>query len=164
MNSKALYPINELAMFPRYATRGAYQQATGQPPPLFDITKRPKFWEDPAAATSKSKNVFYERVIAVSDLGIAFPGDDGNPVLEPLMLTKIEAATVNIPPEGTNIEGAGVPECPMPLKPVPTGHELYFRYGGVVEVKNMAVFAEQVEGFTAADRALLCAIAAKLGV
>jgi hypothetical protein len=157
------YPIDDLAMFPRYQTRAAYTEATGQLLPEFDPSRRPKRWFDPKAKESLSKNVFYDRVIAVSDSGIVFPGPDGKPVLEPLMLSKIEAGSVNIPPEGTNIEGAADPECPMPLKALPAGHELYFPYGGVVAVKNLAAFAEQVEGFTAADRALLRAIAAKLG-
>ena len=76
----------------------------------------------------------------------------------------MEAATVNIPPDGTNIEGADVYEVGMPLKPLPSGHELFFQFGGLVAVKDVAAFAEQVEGFTAADRALIQAIAKKLGV
>jgi len=156
-------------MFQRFQTRGGYTEVTGQIPPNFDSSRRPKHWLDPKAKDSISKNVFYERVIAVSDLGIAFPGPDGKPVLEPLMLSKVEAGSVNIPPEGTNIAGANDPECPMPLKPLPAGHELTFQSGavpggGVVSVRDTVRFAMEVEGFTAADRALIRAIAAKLGI
>lgn len=42
------YQISTLAMFPVYATRAAYQQATGQQARPFDATQPLKGWADPA--------------------------------------------------------------------------------------------------------------------
>lgn len=167
--AKTTYPITELALFPRYQTRGAYTEATGVLPPQFNAARRPKFWEDPAAKGAKLRNVFYAQVIALTDRGIPAVGDDGKPCFEGMTISKVEAVTVNIPPEGTNIDGAEMPEWPMPLKPLPAGHELTFQSGsvpggGVVSVRDVIAFATEVEGFTAADRAVLRAIAAELGV
>jgi hypothetical protein len=162
---KATYSIEELALFPRYQTRVAYEQKSpGSLAPAFNPNRRPKYWEDPNAANSPLRNVTYPFTIAVTDRGMPAVGPDGKPFLETLQLPKMEAATVNIPPDGTNIEGADVYEVGMPLKPLPSGHELFFQFGGLVAVKDVAAFAEQVEGFTAADRALIQAIAKKLGV
>jgi len=167
---KATYSIDELALFTRYQTRVAYEQKSpGSLAPAFNPNRRPKFWEDLAAKDSPLRNVTYDRVIAVTDRGMAAFDSDGNPFLETLQLPKLEAATVNIPPDGTNVEGADPYEVQMPLKPLPIGHKLTFESGsvpggGVVSVRDTVAFALQVEGFTAADRALIRAIASKLGV
>jgi len=42
------YPISTLDLFPVYATRAAYQQATAQQAPPFDATQPLKGWADPA--------------------------------------------------------------------------------------------------------------------
>ncbi len=42
------YQIAALDLFPVYASRAAYQQATGQQPPPFDVTQPLKDWADPA--------------------------------------------------------------------------------------------------------------------
>jgi len=168
--AKATYPIEDLALFPRYQTRVAYEQKSpGSLAPAFNPNRRPKYWEDPSAATVSLRNVTYPLTIAVTDRGMAATGPDGKPFLETLQLPKMEAATVNIPPDGTNIEGSDVYEVGMPLKPLPPGHELTFHSGsvpggGVVSVIDTVAAALQVEGFTAADRALIRAIAVKLGV
>jgi len=162
--ASAVFPLDKLAMFVRYQTRGAYKAVTGQEAPEFNPSRRPKFWFDPEAAKAAGRYVRYERTIELTDLGKPVVGADGKPRLDMLQLEKSEAATVNIPREGTNIEGADTYEVGMPLMEVPAGHELYFPYGGVVGVKNVRLFAQQVEGFTGADRAALLAIAAKLGV
>lgn len=161
---EVLYPLERLAMFPRYQTREDQQKATGKEPPAYNPNLRPKYWEDPAAATSPKRSILYERVLVLSDSGKPLPGPDGKPQTEPLTLPKAEAAAVNIPPEGTNIEGADAYETPMPLKPLPAGHELCFQFGGVIAVRNVAAWEAQREGFTADDRALQRAIAGKLGV
>lgn len=166
---EATYPLEKLFLFSRYQTRDAYKALVGIPPPEFNPMKRPKFWADPSAITAPLRNVCYERTIALTDRGLPAVGPDGKPMLEMLMLPKLEAGSVNIPPEGTNIDGAEMPEWPMPLKSLPTGHELTFHSGsvpggGVVSVIDTVAAALQVEGFTAADRALLRAIAMKLGV
>jgi hypothetical protein len=44
------YQISTLNLFPAYATRAAYQQATGQQAPPFDPSQPLKGWADPAPA------------------------------------------------------------------------------------------------------------------
>lgn len=163
------YPISDLAMFRRFQTQEEFRKAFGQEPLPFNPNRRPKYWFDPGAKDTVLRNVTYPFTIAVTDRGMPAVGPDGKPFLESLQLPKLEAATVNIPPEGTNIEGADPYEVQMPLKPLPAGHELTFQSGsvpggGVVSVRDTVAFAAQVEGFTVADRALLRAIGAKLGV
>ena len=44
------YPISTLFLFPNYASRAAYQQATGHQAPPFDPSRPPQYWEDPSQA------------------------------------------------------------------------------------------------------------------
>ena len=159
-----IYGLENLYLFRRYQTRADYQQATGVEPPAFDPRRAPKYWFDPKARESSRRNVVYDFIIAMGPGTAAAPGPDGKPMLDVLVLSKEEAATVNIPPNGTNIFGADVPEVPSPLRALEPGEELFFQFGGVVAVKNVELFDSLKEGFTAADRALMQAIARKLGL
>ena len=159
-----IYGLENLYLYRRYQTRADYQKATGEAPPPFDPNKRPKYWFDPAAKDSPRRNVVYDNVLAISEFGKPLPGPDGKPMLELMTLPKTEAATVNIPPEGTNIEGADTYEALLPLRNLEPGEELFFQFGGLVAVKNVELFDALREGFTPADRALIQAIAKKLGV
>jgi len=105
----------------------------------------------------------YDNTLVVSEFGKPIPGPDGKPMLDLMTLPKMEAAAVNIPPEGTNIEGADTYEALLPLRNLEPGEELFFQFGGVVAVKNVELFDALKEGFTPADRALIQAIARKLG-
>ena len=119
---------------------------------------------DPTAKDNPRRTVVYENTVVVSEFGKPIPGPDGKPMLDLLTLPKMEAATVNIPPEGTNIEGADQYEEALPLRALEPGEELFFQFGGLVAVKNVELFDAVREGFTGADRALIQAIAKKLGV
>ena len=99
----------------------------------------------------------------LSEFGKPVPGPNGKPMLDLLTLPKLVAATVNIPPEGTNIEGADAYEELLPLRDLEPGEELFFQFGGLVAVKNVELFDALREGFTPADRALIQAIARKVG-
>ncbi|MFH1110974.1 MAG: hypothetical protein V1790_17515 [Planctomycetota bacterium] len=156
--------IADLALFKTYAMPADYETAIGLKPPPFDPKRRPKYWSDPDAWKSRSAKVSYPRVIARTELGLPVVGDDGKPMLELLQIDKAEAISVNIPPDATNVEGAGVPPCPMPLAEIPEGYELYFKYGNLPDIRNLAAVARETEGFTPADRALIQGIAKKLGV
>jgi hypothetical protein len=57
------YPISTLDLFPVYATRAAYQQATAQQAPPFDATQPLKGWADPAP-TGQPYLVFDSTAIA----------------------------------------------------------------------------------------------------
>jgi len=158
------YGLKSLYLFPYYQSREDYRQATGQEPPPWDPDRAPKYWFDASAAASPRRNVVYDLVVATGPSGTAIAGPDGQPVLDVLVLKKELAATVNIPPGGTNVPGADVPEVPCPLRPLEPGEELFFDFGGVVMVKNVPLFQALEIGFTAQDRALLKGIARKLGV
>jgi len=155
-----------LYLFPYYQTRDDYARVTGSEPPAFDPAKPPKYWCDPAAAQTPRRSVVYEQVLVLSSGSMPVAGQDGKPVLEPLVLNKLEAATVNIPPKGigfSNIPGADVPEVPAPLRNLEPFEELEFGFGGTVHVRNNNVPVQQ-NGFSESDRALLQMIAKKLGV
>ena len=159
------YSLDKLYLFPYYQTREDYRRATGQEPPPWDPNRPPKYWFDPNARQSTRRNVVYDHVIATSESGKPLMGPDGKPMLDFLVLPKEEAATVNIPPKDvSNVPGADKPEVPCPLRPLEPGEELFFDFGGIVAVKNTELYPQLEVGFTAQDRALLRAIARKLGV
>ncbi len=157
------YGLDKLYLFPWHQTREAYRQETGEEPPPWDPRKPPKHWMDPKARFSTRRNVVYDFVLATSQSGTPLAGPDGKPMLDLLVLPKDDAASVNIPPSGTNVPGADVPPVPAPLRALEPNEELFFDFGGVAAVRNLD-YAASENGFTAQDRALLKAIAAKLGV
>lgn len=159
-----VYGVDQLYLFPRYQTRDAYREATGKEPPPFDPAKPPKYWFDPNAAQSPRRSIVYDPVLAFGKSGVALAGPDGKPALDVLVLSKDEAAAVNIPPHGSNVPGADVPEVPFPLRPLEANEELFFQFGGVVAVKNVELYQALEVGFTYNDRKVLQAIAKKLGV
>ncbi|MCS7025598.1 MAG: hypothetical protein NZV14_12430 [Bryobacteraceae bacterium] len=162
------YGISHLYLFPVYQTREAFRQATGLEPPPYDEKKPIKSWFDPRALENPRRKIIYENVIGYASNGAPLVGPDGKPVLEPLVLDREFAATVNIPPKAP-----GVPdlphtgeEIPVPLRPLEPNEELFFQFGGSVAVKNKDLFQKLAEsaGFSEQDRLLLRKIAAKLGV
>ncbi len=157
------YGLKSLYLFPYYQSRQDYRQATGQEPPPWDPDRAPKGWLDSGASSSPRRNVVYDLALVTGPTGTPVAGPDGQPVLDVLVLKKEVAATVNIPPQGTNVPGADEPEVQCPLRPLEPDEELFFDIGGVVTVKNVTLFAAFEVGFTAQDRALLKAIAKKLG-
>ncbi|HUQ92612.1 MAG TPA: hypothetical protein VM120_13115 [Bryobacteraceae bacterium] len=162
----ATYGIAKLYLFPAYQTREAFQQATGIEPPPFDSQKPVKSWFDPQALASPRRNVIYENAIAYADNGAPLADSNGKPVLESLLITRESAATVNIPPKGLDLPSiptVGV-EIAVPLRALEPNEELYFQWGGSVAVKNTELFNKAEGGFSAEDRLLLRAIAAKLAV
>jgi len=159
------YSLDKLYLFPYYQTREDYRRAMGEEPPAWDPHRPPKYWFDPNARQSPRRNVVYDNVLATSDSGSPLVGPDGKPMLDVLVLSKEEAATVNIPPKDvTNVAGADRPEVPCPLRALESNEELFFDFGGVVAVKNRELYAQLEVGFTSEDRALLQAIAKKLGI
>ncbi len=161
----AFVPLSSYYQFPRYQTREDYLSATGAEAPPFNPNRAPKYWRDPSALAAPRNSIVYGSIIQVSERGIPVPGPDGQPQLDALVIGKAEAAAVNIPPSGTNIAGAEVPEVPMPLRALEAGMELEFGFGGIVRVRDTSVAGlEGAGGFTRADRDLLQRIARALGV
>ena len=159
-----IYSITKLYKFPVYMTRDEYQAAIGQPPPEWNPDRAPKYWFDAAAKNSTRMSVVYDCVIATAANGVPLVSDDNKPVTDLMVLSRNEAATVNIPPKAANIPGADVPAVPVPLRALEDGEELFFSLGGVVSVKNTALYSQLDNGFTVKDREVLLAIAAKLGL
>lgn len=158
------YGIRELYLYPYYDTRERFQAETGMEPPPFNPDKPPKYWFDPEAAHSQKRSILYENVLAISEQGHVLKGEDGRPLLEPLLLKKDEAASVNIPLKlVANEPGAAVPAVPVPLRALHEDEELAFdAFAGVVVI-NKKLMAEPVE-YGKFDRDLLIAIGRKLNV
>lgn len=161
------YGITNLYLYPVYQTREAYRQATGREAPPYDDRQPVKSWFDPKALENPRRKLVYDSVIAYADNGAPLVGPDGAPILEPLLIEREFAGTVNIPPKGLDVVGIeynGL-EIPVPLRKLEPNEELYFQFGGSVAVKNKDLFSKlEIVGFTIEDRALLRSIAQKLGV
>ena len=160
------YGLQHLYLFPYYQSREDYQKATGSEPPQWNPNKPPKYWFDPKAKQSAKRSVVYDSVLSVAANGTPIPGPDGKPQLEPLLLTREDAASVNIPPKGpavANVPGSDQPEVLPPLGALAPEEELAFGFGGTVIVKNKNLQPDPGT-FTRDDRALLLKIAAKLAV
>ncbi len=106
--------------------------------PVFDVSRRPKYWEDPAAAQSAEDYVIYPRVLAIQEFSPYNPAKDenGRPFLQSLILPKEVAATVNIPPEVTQGLKLRAPYGPV-CKEVPEGLEL--AWGGALSTSVVLV-------------------------
>jgi len=159
------YGLDSLYLFPRYGTRQEYEARTGEVCPPFDPTKPPKHWRDPNALVKFRATALYPQALVISESGTPIADADGKPMLDVLSMPKAQAATVNIRPSGA-FTGESLPEVQFPLRPLDEGEELGFGLGGVVEVRNIALYQALVnEGkFTPQDRLLLQAIAKKLGI
>lgn len=163
------YGVEALYRFALYQTREDYEKTAGAPAPAFDARRAPKYWADPEAAKSATRNVSY-LVLALGADGISPAADDsGRPFLEMMSLSKFEAAAVNIPPTGATREDfpeGPLPAVPVPLKPLLPSEQLVFGFGGTPMIRGALWESSQagVSAFTPADRALLRAIAAKLGL
>ena len=146
----------------------AYRQEFGVEPPPFDKNRLPKCWFDSTAATLKStKQIVYKTV------GIL---DDGSPDIVPLILEAREAATVNIVPG--NVEGnfnlapdmvkaQQAHHVPVPVRDLNSNEALTLGFGNVPVIVNIdkRMAKDEAEGrFLPSDRALLQAIAGKLGL
>jgi len=159
------YGLDKLYLFPYYQTRDQYMKAIGEEPPPFDATRPPKYWFDPNLLNSAKRSVVYENTLAVGENGRPASGPDGRPFLEPLLIFRLEAATVNIPLKQTaNEPGAEVPEVPPPVRALDPDEELVFDFGGLVLVRNTKLIEDIVVGFTLQDREILHAVARKLNV
>lgn len=163
--SSPIYGLSNLYLFPVFQTREAYKKATGQEAPPYDPTKRLKSWFDPKALESPRRKIIYDNVLAANEHGLPISDANGKPMLEPLVIDREEAAAVNIPYKAPGVPDQPYtgPEWPVPLRPLEPNEELFFQFGNVVAVKNTETYPD-LEGFGPKDRALLLAIARKLGV
>ena len=178
MKSQVL--LNTRFAFRLYGSRSDYKLATGKDAPAYDETRRIKRWEDPNAADEGLPEVIYTRVLMTQKNSMDWVLKNGTPVTTVLTLPVEEAASVNLPPEdphgNTSIQDPREVPCPfLPLGPdeilTIAGAEMGFLSGTQIVVRNVKLFAEEMAKavedsgkFNASDRAMLRAIAAKLGV
>lgn len=178
MKSQVL--LNTRFAFRLYQKRADYKEATGKDAPDYDPTRRIKRWEDPAAADEGLPEVIYQNVLMTKKNSTDWVLRNGVPVTTVLALPVDEAMTVNLPPEdssgNTSIQDPREVPCPfLPLGPdevlAVAGAEMGFLSGTQIVIRNTKLFAEEMAKqadesgkFTSADRAMLKAIAAKLGV
>lgn len=160
---RATYSLSELHLFRTYTTVEEYRKVTGENPPPYDPTKPPKHWFDPSALASPRRTVVYDPVLATGAQGQILADASGKPMLDILLLSKEEAAQVNIWHEQSGHPSPVLPAVPMPLRPLRANEELIFLYPQVVVVRDKSVETDK-GAFTAEDRALLRQIAKKLGV
>lgn len=172
--------LNSQTAFRVYSSRTDYKMATGQDAPPFDAGRKIKRWFDPKAGADGLPEVIYQNNIMIRPDG-TFVLKNGSPVTRPLVLAVEEAKTVNLPPEdpsgNTSIQpGWGEISCPFRDLTedeilVVAGAEAGFLSGKFIMIRNVKLFeeerarqADEVGTFTSADRAMLRAIAVKLGV
>lgn len=160
------YGLQTLYLFPIFQTREEYKAVMGIDPPPFNPFKPLKSWFDPKAAENPRRKIVYDNVLALADNGTPLVDLNGQPLLEPLLIDREDAAVVNIPVKdfsGRIQEQHPIGhEVPVPLRPLTENEELVIGLMGLVQVRNKAAI-EETAGFTAGDRALLLAIATKLG-
>lgn len=158
-------PLSSLYLYPVFQTREDFARVVGAAPPPFDPARPVKCWYDPEAGKSPRRSLVYDNVIALADSGRPLADENGSPYLEPLLLSREAAATVNIPVKdfaGRIPETATIGyEVPVPCRALASNETLIFDFGGLVMVADGI---DGAEFFGPQDRALLHAIAKKLGV
>lgn len=162
------YGLNTLYLFSVYQTREEYRTAIGKDAPPFDPAKPIKSWFDPKAGENARRKLVYENVLAIADNGAPLVDEKGKPFLEPLLIDREDAAAVNIPVKDftgkIQEQPTSTREVPVPMRALTENEELVLGLMGLVSVRNKAALDEQTTGFTLHDRAMLQAIAVKLGV
>lgn len=160
--NKAEYGTTELALFDIIHSREEYKARFGEEPPKFDETIRPKYWLDTSVDLSDPEGeVTYLIVRKVNN----------TPSLMRSSMSNWEASRVNIP--DTPQQGAAgigpyikTPRD-MPLRELLPNEALFqispFEFG-IMRSDLKAAEDDAANQWTAKDRVMLKAIAAKLGV
>lgn len=158
-------PLSSLYLFPVFQTREDFARVMGTAAPPFNPARPVKSWFDAEARKSSRRSVVYDNAIAMADSGRPLADENGHPYLEPLLLDREFAATVNIPVKDFSGRIQETPtigfEVPVPCRELAPGESLFFAIGGAVMVTDGE---DTSEFFGPKDRALLVAIAQKLGV
>ena len=136
--SKPIYGIDELYVFPWYGSQSDYFKRTGKKAP-WNPALAPKNWEDPAANDTAftKRSVVYTNTLVTDATGRVLVDSKGVPQLDLLVLPKAIAGSVNIPPDGANVEGADQLPIPAPLRDLDPDEEFTTNgaFGGLA-VKN----------------------------
>jgi hypothetical protein len=104
------YPLNDLGLFPVFASQADYQQKTGKVAPVFDPSQPVKNWADPGAATDP-----YVGPGQILGAYILYPANTAQ--LAPIIMPRSVAAMVNMAPAGwtggTALQGTSLPLRPL---------------------------------------------------
>lgn len=166
MSDQSMFSIFKLFIFPVFQTREEYKAATGEDAPPWDPNQPIKNWFDPAARTTRSRTMLYDRVLLYDANGMVVPDETGKPTIDKLALLRETAAQVNMLPSERVVDygpGSRMAPIPAPIRELKPNEELFFTFGGAVAVRDKSAFKSEVNAFTVADRALLQRIADKLG-
>lgn len=168
-------------VFPEYRNRAEYKAAFGVDAPPFDVTRKIKLWQDPSAGSDGLPEVIYNNAVMTKKDG-TFVLKNNKPVIKPIVLPVDEAKSVNLPPEdekgNTGEIESWMPPIQNPFRDLVEGEEIVVAgpdmgllSGKFLVIRNTKLWAEEQAAaleesgkFTVADRQLLTAIAAKLGV
>jgi hypothetical protein len=159
------YGVNAIALFKCYMTPAEYAAAFGEDPPPFDVSLRPKYWFDTSVDLSDPEGeAEYQIVVQDKKTGLYS--------IRTIHLAVAEAARPNIP-SGAAVAGdddfsRARNQTPreVPIRKLLDNEMLTSSPFGpsIVRTDKKEVIDEAAGRFTASDRALLKAIAAKLGV
>jgi len=157
-----VYGISALYLYKTFQTPADFEKATGKAAPAFNPACRPKHWFDPSVDLRDPEADTCYPVVRV-------PLGQTQPRVVTACMPAFEAAQVNIPDGYASTEPndpRARPPREVPVRPLLANEALAGTLFGV-QVVNLDKRAERLktEGvFLPADRALLEAIAAKLGV
>lgn len=160
-------PLAALYLFPVFPTAEEFKRVTGTDAPPFDETKPIKTWADPAAVPGQFLT-YATLVLGPAGLGGVIPYK-----YQAVYLDGEFAVKVNVPSERLLTSLQGHATVPVPMRELAAGESIRENpamMGGPLVV-NDALYSKQQDNallasgrFLPADRALLQAIAAKLGV
>jgi hypothetical protein len=164
------FPISRIYKFPVYQTREQFRAANNTDAPPYNPGRPRKFWYDPTPSpvpAGGSKKILYTTLLLGANERV-LAGPDGKPGTDMILLDSVLARTVNIPASGPGILDAPQfePATPVPIRELAANEELIFTgMFGLAEVHLTDVAPASDPGaFTSEDRALLHAIASKVGL
>lgn len=159
---REFYGIQDIALLQWIDSRETYQRTFGAVPPEFNPAHRPKYWFDTSVdLTDPEADVCYQ---------VPRLGKDGLPRIVQSCMPAWEAARVNIPGGAASTDPndlRGRPAREIPVRALAPNEALVFEtpFGMRVIRTDLRLERERKEGkFLPEDRALLLAIARKLGV
>lgn len=96
-----LKPLNDCFLAEEYPTPEAYEKATGEKAPEFNVFKPIKLWkvEPPTSAVRQMSFTVFAKDDGTQ---VRIFNEQGFAELDTLVLSRVEASTVNIPPQNFN--------------------------------------------------------------
>lgn len=167
------YGIDALHMFPYYSTREQYERETGKPCPAYIDNGRPKYWQGTVPADA-DPDLSIRFKVAYNSKGGVSTAPDGSPKFSYLDLKPEEVIAVNIPQKnvGQWPGNTSAVEIQAPMYDLLPTEKLVFQAG--IAGAQLKIRRDPLPGaptapsasggFTEADRAMLKAIAGRMGL